>query len=259
MAQMAGSSAQQLLNSAIILQDGLIAWATGKSFEESVYKKLRREFMENAELKTKLPEFLQRNRDLPQFWHFISRQFGTYKERRAFIWDQFGPLIDHLESQGHAPGVAPISDVLESFDPEHVHAIWQKALTRRASDPEGAITAARTLLESVCKHILDDAAVPYLDDADLPKLLGSGGRAAQFGARPTTRKPFSGQFLGNCQSVVNNLAAIRNRAGDAHGHGRRQVRPKARHAELAVNLAGTMASFLVTTWKERPIFQRKTA
>jgi hypothetical protein len=29
------------------------------------------------------------------------------------------------------------------------------------------------------------------------------------------------------------------------------VKPKARHAELAVNLAGTMAAFLVATWKER--------
>jgi hypothetical protein len=192
MAQMAGSSAQQLLNSAIILQDGLIAWATGKSFEESVYKKLRREFMENAELKTKLPEFLQRNRDRPQFWHFISRQFGTYKERRAFIWDQFGPLIDHLESQGHAPGVAPISDVLESFDPEHVHAIWQKALTRGASDPEGAITAARTLLESVCKHILDDGRGSVPRRCGFTKVVGSGGRAAQFGARPTPGSRFQG-------------------------------------------------------------------
>jgi hypothetical protein len=50
---------------------------------------------------------------------------------------------------------------------------------------------------------------------------------------------------------TNNLAAIRNRVGDAHGQGRRPVKPKSRHAELAVNLAGTMASFLVSTWMDR--------
>ncbi|EQD46232.1 abortive phage resistance protein, partial [mine drainage metagenome] len=38
---------------------------------------------------------------------------------------------------------------------------------------------------------------------------------------------------------------------DAHGKGKRAVRPRARHAELAVNLAGSMAAFLVATWKER--------
>jgi phage portal protein BeeE len=257
MAQMAGPSAQ-LLNDAIMLQDGLIAWATGKSFEESVYRKLRREFLGNAELKPKLPKFVQLYRDFPQFWNFIARQSETYKERRAFIWDQFRPLIDHLESLDHYPGVAPISDALESFDPEHIHAIWQKALTRRTSDPEGAITAARTLLESVCKHILDDAGVPYLDDADLPKLWGQAAELLNLAPAQHQETVFKA-ILGNCQSVVNHLAAIRNRAGDAHGQGRRQVRPKARHAELAVNLAGTMASFLVTTWKERAISQRKTA
>lgn len=54
------------LSKAIALQDGVIAWATGKSFEESVYEKLRREFMGNADLKPKLPKFVQLNRDFPQ-------------------------------------------------------------------------------------------------------------------------------------------------------------------------------------------------
>ena len=36
-----------------------------------------------------------------------------------------------------------------------------------------------------------------------------------------------------------------------HGKGRLPVKPKARHAELAVNLAGTMAMFLISTWVER--------
>jgi hypothetical protein len=58
-------------------------------------------------------------------------------------------------------------------------------------------------------------------------------------------------ILGNCQSIVNNLASIRNKIGDAHGQGRKAVRAKPRHAELAVNLAGTMASFLVATWMAR--------
>lgn len=257
MAQKANSSTQEFLSKAIALQDGLIAWATGKSFEESVYKDLRREFMANAELKPMLPAFVQSNRDFPQFWHLISRQSETYKARRAFIWDQFRPLIDYLESQDHAPGVTPISDVLEAFDPEHVHAIWQKALSRRTSDPEGAITAARTLLESVCKHILDDAGVAYPDDTDLPKLWGQAAETLNLAPAQHQETIFKA-ILGNCQSVVNNLAAIRNRAGDAHGQGRRQVKPKVRHAELAVNLAGTMASFLVATWKERSTSEAKS-
>ena len=42
-----------------------------------------------------------------------------------------------------------ISEVLISFDDSGVHHAWQKALDRRVSDPEGAIKAAKTLLETV--------------------------------------------------------------------------------------------------------------
>jgi hypothetical protein len=49
--------------------------------------------------------------------------------------------------------------------------------------------------------------------------------------------------------VVNGLASVRNRLSDAHGQGRKPVRPASRHAELAVNLAGTMALFLVATFE----------
>ena len=57
-------------------------------------------------------------------------------------------------------------------------------------------------------------------------------------------------ILGNAQSVVNMLGSLRNKIGDAHGRGR-PVRVKPRHAQLAVNLAGSMATFLVETWNAR--------
>ena len=44
-------------------------------------------------------------------------------------------------------------------------------------------------------------------------------------------------------------ATLRNRIGDAHGQGRNPVRPAPRHAALAVNLAGSVATFLVETWQ----------
>jgi hypothetical protein len=31
------------------------------------------------------------------------------------------------------------------------------------------------------------------------------------------------------------------------------VKPKPRHAELAVNLAGAMAAFMVATWQEKKV------
>jgi hypothetical protein len=234
------------------LQDSLVAFSTGGQFDgsDATYQRLRRELLERADIRDKVPDFVRRHRDLGQFWQFIKFKLGRYAERREFIWDSFRPLIDYLEALDRSPGVQPISIILEAFDPDTVHAAWQKALDRRTADPEGAITAARTLLESVCKHVLDDAGIAYPDDADLPKLWAMSAEALNLAPHQHQEKLFK-TILGNCQLIVNSLGALRNKIGDAHGSGRRPVKPRPRHAELAVNLAGTMAAFLVATLKER--------
>ena len=234
------------------LQAGFIAIATSNAaaVDAATYTRLRQELLSEARIAGKLPDFVRRCRDTAHFWEFIKAKFAHYSERREYIRGQFRPALDFLETQERTPGVEPITEALEGFDPENVRAAWQKALDRRGDDPEGAITAARTMLETVCKHILEDAGEPYTDDADLPKLWATTAQLMNL-APNQHQEPVFRAILGNCQSVVNQLGAIRNKVGDAHGQGRRPVRAKARHAELAVNLAGTMAAFLVATWKER--------
>jgi hypothetical protein len=176
---------------------------------------------------------------------------GTFRRRRRMARPTATPtLIEFLEAQDRSPAVMPITETLHIFDAEHVQAAWQKALDRRAADPEGAITAARTLLETVCKHVLEDSQAEFPDDADLPKLWALASEQLNLAPQQHQENVFKA-ILGNCQAVVNNLGAIRNRIGDAHGQGRRPVRPKPHHAELAVNLAGTMAALLVATWQEQ--------
>jgi Abortive infection C-terminus len=240
------------LDKAVRLQNGLISQATSGSYDDAEYMELRRYFANRPDTKAKLPDFVRRCGDMRQFWAFIKYERGTYQERRNLIWEAFRPLIGFLEGQDRAPGVLPISEALEAFDPEHVHAAWQKALDRRNDDPEGAITAARTLIETVCKHVLDDGGTPYADNADLPKLWALAAEELTL-APHQHQEPILKAILGNCQLVVNSLGTVRNRIGDAHGQGRRPVKPKPRHAELAVNLAGAMAAFMVATWQEKKV------
>lgn len=58
------------------------------------------------------------------------------------------------------------------------------------------------------------------------------------------------QLLRGCGTAVEGLAAVRNKLGDAHGKGEGDPVPARLHAELAVNLAGTMAMFLISIWEE---------
>jgi hypothetical protein len=67
--------------------------------------------------------------------------------------------------KGEAPAVAAIDAELLDFSEGGVHDTWRKALDRMASDPEGAITLAKSLLESVLKHILDERNLTYSERA----------------------------------------------------------------------------------------------
>lgn len=173
----------ELLEQVHTLEDGLVRFTTGGGFGDANYEELRRLVITNPRSKKLAPQFLKINRTLPQFWEFIKSRFAHWAERRKFIWDEFAPLHDELEGKGNVPADDNVSDVLSKFDAENVHAVWQKALERREEDPEGAITSARTLLETVCKHILDQAGVQYEDDAGLPKLYKTA--AAQLNLAPS--------------------------------------------------------------------------
>jgi len=149
-----------------------------------------------------------------------------------------------------APSDRTISESLAAFDPTHVHSRWQQAMERRASDPEGAITLARTLLEDVCKWLLHEAGEEWREADDLPVLYRKLAKVIKLAPDDHTEQVFK-QILGSCQSVVESLGALRNKLGDAHSSGPKRARPLPRHAELAVNLSGAMCSFLIATWESR--------
>jgi len=229
----------------------LIATATGPTGDNRDYQLLRQYFLEKPDTKPLIPSWVRTNRDLAQFWQFIKYKFPSYAERRTFIWSEFAPLLEFLESSGKVPTDHTVAEVLSRFNLESVHIVWEKALERRTSDPEGAITAARTLLETVCKHILDEKRVKYDDKKiDLPQLYHMVSTELNLSPSQYTEEVFK-QILGGCSSIVNGLGTLRNRLGDAHGQGKNPVRPASRHAELAVNLAGSVALFLVETWEAR--------
>jgi hypothetical protein len=118
------------------------------------------------------------------------------------------------------------------------------------TEPEGAITMARTLLETVCKHILDDAGIAYDEKDDLPKLYFLTSKHLRLA--PSLYADELRRIFGGCASVVEGLGALRNRAGDAHGKGKQHAKPSPFLAEYAVNLAGASALFLVQEATKTP-------
>jgi len=232
------------------LQSAYIATATNDGGDTENFETRRREMLDISAVADLLPEFVHRYRDLSQFWQFIKYKFPSYAERRMFIWEEFSKAHAYAEGKRGSPGDSQVEAGLASLDSVHVHELWTKALQRRSDDPEGAITTARTLLESVCKLILDEAGEAYADNADLPNLYSATAKRLKLAPSQHT-EPIFKQVLGGCHAVVEGLGAVRNRLSDAHGKGKKPVKPAPRHAELVVNLAGAMAVFLAATWTHR--------
>lgn len=235
------------LERAEYLQDILISHSTGGAALDGEYKVLRSYFLDKKEYQDLLPDFVRLKRDLSQFWTFVKGKFSTYAERREYIWDSFGKLLNYLEINTKSSVSRSISDnQLLKFGVNTVHLEIQKALERVKSDPEGAITLARTIIESVCKFIASERAIAYDDQSELSVLYKSVAKDLNLSPDQHSEEIFK-QILGGCSAVVNGLGTLRNKLGDAHGKGPLKIKPNSRHAELAVNLAGSMAIFLVET------------
>jgi hypothetical protein len=222
----------------------------GNTSDNYSYEELRREFMADATLKKLLPDFVRTCRDLSHFWGYIKGVSPKWEPRRFFVREALSRLFNHIEEVNVAPVDTVASDVLQQFDADGVHKVWTKALERRHTDPEGAITSARTLLETVCKRILDESNQAYSDRDDLPALYTAVASKLNIAPSQHTEDTFR-RILGGATSIVEGLGSLRNKIGDAHGQGKRAVRPTARHAQLAVNLAGTVATFISETWVAR--------
>jgi hypothetical protein len=226
-------------------QDHLVMRATGDNFDKDAFAKCRLKLLENKSISHLLPKWLNNNRTIDQFWTFIKARYSTYQERREFIWSEFNDLLSHLETGN----ISPLNEIIV-FDELHIHELWQKAIERKESDPEGAITSARTLIESVLKYILDDQSIIYNDGADLPVLYKEVAKSLNLAPELHNEGIFK-QIHGGVTSVVTGLGALRNKLGDAHGKSKTNIKPSVRHSELAVNLAGSMAVFLFKSYYEK--------
>lgn len=226
----------------------MIARVTNGGSNAKEYRRARRIVLEHPTGRAHAPKCVRICRDPDAVWSYVKGQYGldTYDSRRVFLRGEFESLLSALERFDGSPLQGSVEDAAELLDAESVATAWRKASDRTATDPAGAITAARALLEATCKTVLDDRSVKYADSDDLPKLYRYLQKELRLAPSDHTEEQFK-KILGGATSVVQGLGSLRNSVGDSHGTGRKTYRPEARHAALAVNLAGSMALFLMAS------------
>src|SRR6202043_3434521 len=161
------------------LRDLMVARATSEPHvSKADYIGARQALLADRAVADLVPRFVRNCHSPDAFWSYIrgvASGSGSWDARRRHIYESFAPLLASLERFDIVPVDDPVGKAVAKFDAASVSDAWTKALERRGRDPAGAITAARTLLESVCKSILDDLGhppgeAPYTDRDDLSTL-----------------------------------------------------------------------------------------
>jgi len=239
------------------LRDILMDVAQNSPFRYKDYGDIRLRLLKDKETAPLVPQFIKSGRshdELKAHLSGIAAGDGSYAVRRRYVAEQLAPLLDYIEAKIIGSDAAPhqegVADSLSSLDSAEVTELWAKAIQRCESDPEGAITAARSLIESTCKHILDVSWVSYEDSDDAPTLYKKVSKELNLAPDQHAEAMFK-RTLSGAVNVVNGLSGIANQYGDRHGGGVGRGKASPRHARLVVNAAGTITAFLVDTWVER--------
>jgi hypothetical protein len=160
---------------------------------------------------------------------------------RSTNWMLKMPVLEEVE------GSPDVSELFSDSGLHDVQRLWTKCKARATADPDGAITAARTMLESLCKLVIDEAGGAYSNRDDLPSLYRKAADSLDLAPSQQTDSEYR-KLVGACMSIVQSTSTIRNREGDSHATGlvASQV-----HARFVVNLSGSVASFLIGLRSQR--------
>ena len=162
-----------------------------------------------------------------------------------------------VEAGMSTPVIEKLSGLTEIISFDTVKTDLDRALANAKTDPEDAVTAACSTLESVCRSILIELSLELPPKKDLKPLynavrepLGLNPSEAISGVDPRIKDDVR-KILSGLATTVEGIAALRTHAGDAHGKDKGTKRIDERIATLAINASSTAAIFLIETWQRK--------
>ena len=144
----------------------------------------------------------------------------------------------------------------EFFDFDTVDREVNRIIKNLSVDPEDCITAACSLVESMCRSILVEMEVELPKERTLKTLF----KAIQqpLGIAHTKNDKFSDEMNEQIRTILTALStlsqgigSLRTCMGDAHGREVGFPQIDIRIARLAVNSANTLSIFLIETWEKK--------
>ena len=176
------------------------------------------------------------------------RIMKVLREREAIKWTSKEFDISSLEGSA---ALGHTAKSIRRFGLAEVNQEAERVLSNVENDPGDAITSAKNLVESVCRHILAEFSITPSASTDIGELLKE--TLKHLGLLPdqvsdkAKGADAAKKVLRSMQAAVQGLAELRNLYGDPHGKGPGYRGLEPRHARLAATMAGAIATFVVET------------
>lgn len=215
--------------------------------EEPRYAELRKELLASGYLASEAKVILTRHRTLQNLWTRTLSEVSSYRGREDIVDAAFETTLTRME-QGSSPLVAIDDDLLHELDMDEAGRLWSKAVRRlqEDDDADGALTLTRTLLESVCKKILDAYGETY-SGGDTTQNLCKRCLALIIPESTSGLEHFK-HFTRSILNIVEHISLYRATQSDAHGSSL-EKEIETHQAAYAVNMAGSTALFLIECYR----------
>ena len=143
-----------------------------------------------------------------------------------------------------------LKQLLQEKDLAAVNQEFTRCLDNVETDPPAAITAACSILESLCKVYIEDNSLAVPGNQSIASLWKVVSKNLGFNPSEVEDDDVK-KILSGLTSVVGGIGSLRTHTGSAHGRGRQPYRVQTRHARLAIHASHTLVGFIIETWECR--------
>ncbi len=115
---------------------------------------------------------------------------------------------------------------------------------------DSAITKARTTMEEVFHYIIESENIVPSDSGKLDDLYKQVKQILNMKNNPQLDSRING-LLSALNSIVNNIASMRNISSDSHGLGKARIKLDKHHTKLVVNSATIVCEFVLESYNKQ--------
>lgn len=205
-----------------------------------VLGKVLEEFME------RIFEDVWRGSEYMENWLARREKINDTLAEHGFAYSRGGVV----QAIGVSGATRTLEEILRSRNIEAIEIEFHRAMDNVNTDPPASLTAACSIIESICKNYIQENGLTLPKEQSIKPLWAPV--AADLGFDPSKVADVDlKKILTGLITIVDGIGALRTHAGSAHGRANLRYKIQPRHARLAVHASHTLTVFLLESWDNK--------